>query len=45
MKLSGWMFMVISWVFILSMLIFCVNRIFRKGLGGEDAKTLKQLRK
>ena len=38
--------MIISWTFILSMLIFCFSRIFRKGLGGEDSeRTLKRLQK
>lgn len=45
MKLGGWIFMIISWAFILSMLIFCFSRIFRKGLGGKDSETLKRLRK
>jgi choline-glycine betaine transporter len=45
MKLSGWIFMIISWSFIIGMAIFCFSRIFKKGLGGEDAKTLKRLKK
>lgn len=45
MKLSGWIFMILSWVVILSMLVFCYSRIFKKGLGGEDSKTLKRLKK
>lgn len=46
MKLSGWIFMVISWTMILGLAIFCFTRIFRKGLGGEDSeKTLKRLKK
>ncbi|MBI5050564.1 MAG: hypothetical protein HZC11_06795 [Nitrospirae bacterium] len=45
MKPSGWIFMIISWSFIIGMLIFCYSRIFRKDLGGEDSKTLKRLRK
>jgi len=36
--------MIISWSFIIGMLIFCYSRIFRKGLGGEDSKTLKRIR-
>jgi len=36
MKLSGWIFMIISWSFITGMAIFCFSRIFKKGLGGED---------
>jgi len=45
MKLSGWIFMIISWGFIIGMLIFCYSRIFKKGLGGEDSKTIKRLKK
>jgi len=36
MKLSGWIFMILSWTFILSLLTFCFTRIFKKGLGGEN---------
>ena len=36
MKLSGWIFMILSWTFILSLAIFCFSRIFKKGLGGDD---------
>lgn len=35
MKLSGWIFMIISWTFILSIAVFCFSRIFKKGLGGD----------
>jgi len=45
MSLSGWLFMIISWTFILSVVVFCYNRIFQKGLGGEGSKTLKRLKK
>ena len=46
MKLSGWIFMIISWGMILGLAIFCFTRIFKKGLGGEDSeKTLKRLKK
>jgi len=45
MKLSGWIFMIFSWMMILGMFIFCFSRIFRKGLGGEDSKALKRLKK
>jgi len=31
MKLSGWIFMIISWSFILGLGIFCFSRIFKKG--------------
>jgi choline-glycine betaine transporter len=44
-KLGGWIFMIISWGFIISMAIFCFSRIFKKGLGGEDSKTIKRLKK
>jgi len=37
--------MIISWTCILSMLIFCYSRIFKNGLGGEDSKALKRLKK
>lgn len=36
MKLSGWIFMIVSWTFILSLATFCFSRIFKKDLGGED---------
>jgi hypothetical protein len=36
MKLSGWIFMILSWTFILSLATFCFTRIFKKGLGGDD---------
>ena len=45
MKLSGWIFMIISWGFIVSLAIFCFSRIFQKGLGGEDSKAIKRLKK
>ncbi|MDD5174164.1 MAG: hypothetical protein PHV48_04995 [Candidatus Omnitrophica bacterium] len=38
MKLSGWIFMIISWAFILSLAAFCFSRIFKKGLGGDGGK-------
>jgi choline-glycine betaine transporter len=38
MKLSGWIFMIISWTAILSLAVFCFSRIFKKGLGGKDSK-------
>jgi len=34
MHLAGWIFMIISWAVILSILAFCFSRIFKKGLGG-----------
>ena len=41
MKLSGWIFMIISWTFILSLATFCFSRIFKKGLGDDDEKRLQ----
>jgi hypothetical protein len=38
MKLSGWIFMIISWTFIISLVTFCFTMIFKKGLGGENEK-------
>ena len=31
MKLSGWIFMALSWGFIIALMIFAYGRIFRKG--------------
>ena len=46
MKLSGWIFMIVSWTFIISLATFSFSRIFKKGLGGEDSeKTVKRLKK
>jgi hypothetical protein len=45
LKLGGWIFMIISWSFIIGMLIFCYSRIFRQGIDGKEAKTLKRLKK
>jgi hypothetical protein len=36
--LGGWVFMILSWVIILSMTIFCFTMVFKKGLGGENSK-------
>ena len=41
MRISGWIFMIISWMVILSLATFCFRRIFKKGLGG-DAKAGKK---
>ena len=38
MKLSGWIFMILSWTFIISLATFSFSRIFKKGLGGENEK-------
>ena len=45
LKLSGWIFMIISWTCILSLAAFCFSRIFKKGIGSEDSKTIKGLKK
>lgn len=45
MKPGGWIFMILSWSFIIGLLIFCYSRIFSKGLGGEENKALKRLKK
>jgi len=42
MRLSGWIFMIFSWAMILSMAAFCFNRIFKKGLGGEEKNIRKK---
>jgi len=39
MKLSGWIFMIVSWSSILGMAVFCFTRIFKKGL---DTKEITQ---
>jgi hypothetical protein len=39
MKLSGWIFMILSWTFILSLAIFCFSKVFKKGLGGGDEES------
>ncbi|MFA5224122.1 MAG: hypothetical protein WC431_03025 [Candidatus Omnitrophota bacterium] len=44
MRLSGWLFMVISWTFILSLLVFCYSRIFKENMG-NDSEILKRLKK
>jgi len=36
MRLNGWIFMMLSWTFILSLAVFCFSRIFKKGLGGGE---------
>ncbi len=38
MRLSGWIFMITSWTFIIGLAAFSFSRIFKKGLGGEDEK-------
>jgi len=46
MKLSGWIFMLFSWGLILSLVIFCFGRVFKKGLGEEKTKNiLKRIKK
>lgn len=43
MKLSGWIFMIISWTFILSLAIFCFSQIFKRGLGGDGVEKPKRI--
>ena len=45
MKLSGWIFMIISWTFILGLATFCFTRIFKKGLGGKNTEEPKRANK
>jgi hypothetical protein len=45
MRISGWIFMIISWGAIISLLIFCYSRIFRQGIDGRESKTLKRIKK
>ncbi len=45
MRASGWIFMILTWAFIISMAVFCFSKIFKKGLGGEGPKTLKRIKK
>jgi len=33
---GGWVLMLTTWTFIISLAVFCFSRIFRKGIGGED---------
>jgi hypothetical protein len=42
MKLSGWIFMIISWSFILSLGIFCFSRIFKKRIDLDKKKSKKK---
>lgn len=41
MKLSGLIFMFISWGFIFSMAVFCFSRTFKNGLGEKESKSTK----
>lgn len=43
--MSGWVFMIVSWTCILSMLVFCYSRILKKGHAGENSKIIKRLKK
>jgi len=46
MRLSGMIFMLFSWGFIIGLALLCFNRIFRSGLGGKDSeKATERLRK
>ena len=35
MKVSGWIFMVISWGIIIGLLVFCFKMIFKKGVDNK----------
>ncbi len=36
MKLSGWIFMILSWAVILGLAGFCFSRIFKKEFGKSE---------
>jgi len=38
MKLSGWIFMIISWTVIIGMAIFCFTKILKKNTGEKEEK-------
>lgn len=42
MNLSGFIFMALSWGFILILSLFCFSKVLGKGLGGGDAVTAKR---
>ncbi|MDP2924411.1 MAG: hypothetical protein Q8O30_11965 [Candidatus Omnitrophota bacterium] len=43
MKLAGWIFMILSWSFIIGLATFCFRTIFKQGLDGEvSEKTSKK---
>lgn len=42
MKLSGWIFMILSWGFILGLGVFCFSKIFKSGIDTEDTKLKKK---
>ncbi|MFA5008673.1 MAG: hypothetical protein WC546_05585 [Candidatus Omnitrophota bacterium] len=42
MKLSGWIFMILSWSFIIGLGIFCFRTVFRQGLEGKISKKTKK---
>jgi len=39
MRLSGWIFMIVAYTFIIGLATFCFRRIFKHGLDGEDGET------
>ena len=45
MRLGGWILMAFSWGLIIGMATFCFVKIFKKGIGGDDSKILKRLKK
>ncbi len=38
MKIGGLIFMIVSWVFILGLAVFCFTRVFKKGLDGKEPR-------
>jgi len=45
MKLSGWIFMMLSWSFIIGLAAFCFRATLKQGLNGEvSEKTSKKSR-
>lgn len=42
MKLSGWIFMIASWMMIISLAAFCFGKVLKKGLNGKDVTKKKK---
>ena len=42
MNLGGWIFIILSWGIILVLSIFCFRRVFKKGLGEEEGKVIRE---
>lgn len=38
MKPGGWIFMILSWSFIIGLAVFCFRTVFKQGLNGDDIK-------